>query len=189
LKTFAANETGHRTGSAQASGGAPRATYRRTHAMPPRLEEITYDLSRTALADQSALVSGIRSRAATLVAAQALVASFLGDTAADGGSFDAWGWAAVVALTLGLLLATLIVAPWRISFALDARLLHRRLRAQAVAESEAGTLGWLTMAALQHHHLHDRNLALVRRLNRLSAASATLTIVQSLLWIISIGVR
>jgi len=49
----------------------------------PCLEEITYDLGRAELADQESLVSGIRARTGTLVATQALVASFLGGEAAD----------------------------------------------------------------------------------------------------------
>jgi hypothetical protein len=42
------------------------------------LEEITYDAGRHALADQESLVAGIRQRTGTLLAAHALVASFLG---------------------------------------------------------------------------------------------------------------
>lgn len=44
----------------------------------PTLEEITYEAGRHALSDQDALVSGIRQRTGTLLAAHALVASFLG---------------------------------------------------------------------------------------------------------------
>lgn len=46
----------------------------------PALEEITYEAGRAALADQESLVSGIRQRTGTLLAAHALVASFLGAT-------------------------------------------------------------------------------------------------------------
>ena len=42
------------------------------------LEEITYEAGRAALADQETLVSGVRQRTGTLLAAHALVASFLG---------------------------------------------------------------------------------------------------------------
>jgi hypothetical protein len=43
-----------------------------------RLEEIVYEAGRDALADQEALVAGVRQRTGTLLAAHALVASFLG---------------------------------------------------------------------------------------------------------------
>jgi hypothetical protein len=46
----------------------------------PTLEEITYEAGRSALADQELLVSGVRQRTGTLLAAHALVASFLGAT-------------------------------------------------------------------------------------------------------------
>ncbi len=42
------------------------------------LEQITYDAGRQALADQESLVAGIQQRTGTLLAAHALVASFLG---------------------------------------------------------------------------------------------------------------
>ena len=42
------------------------------------LDQIAYDTGRSALADQESLVAGIRQRTGTLLAAHALVASFLG---------------------------------------------------------------------------------------------------------------
>ena len=44
------------------------------------LEEIAYEAGRAALSDQEALVAGVRQRTGTLLAAHALVASFLGAT-------------------------------------------------------------------------------------------------------------
>ncbi len=44
------------------------------------LDQITYDAGRHALADQEAFVAGVRQRTGTLLAAHALVASFLGGT-------------------------------------------------------------------------------------------------------------
>jgi hypothetical protein len=157
--------------------------------MSPRFEEITYDMSRTALADQASRMADLRSRAATLVAAQALVASFLGDAATVGGPLDPWGWAAVGALTLGLLLATIIVAPWEMAFSLDLREIYPDLR--AVADEEAGTeaLGWLTTVSYLHQERILRNQSVVIKLNRLSAALGVVTTVQTLLWIVAIGVR
>jgi hypothetical protein len=157
--------------------------------MAPRLEEITYDMSRAALADQAALMGDLRSRAATLVAAQALVASFLGDAATDGGSLGHWGWAAVGALTLGLLLATAIVAPWKMQFSVDVREFYDDLRIVAATEPGADTLNWLSTVSLLHQEQHLRNFKVVRRLTRLSAALGVVTTVQTLLWIVAIGVR
>jgi hypothetical protein len=157
--------------------------------MPPRFEEIAYDMSRAALADQEALVNGIRSRTATLVAAQALVASFLGDAATGGGALGLWSWAAVGALLLGLLLATVIVAPWDATFSVDMRDVHRDLRQVAAKEAETETLHWLETVCLLYQEQYLRNQKFSHRLIRLFAALAVVTTVQSLLWIIAIGVR
>jgi hypothetical protein len=157
--------------------------------MPPRFEEIIYDMSRAALADQEAQVNGIRSRTATLVAAQALIASFLGDAATDGGALDLWSWTAIGALLLGLLLATTIVAPWEAVFSVDLRDTYRNLREVAQTENDAETLNWLWVVSLLHHEQHLRNRKLAHRLTRLFAALAVVTTVQSLLWIVAIDVR
>lgn len=157
--------------------------------MPPRVEEIAYDMSRTALADQASSVAGVRSRTATLVAAQALVTSFLGDVAIDGGSLDPWGWAAIGSLTVGLLLAALIVAPWEVEFSLDVTDLYPDLRAAADQEADAGTFAWLSTVSYLHQERILRNRSIVLWLNRLSAALGVVTTVQSLLWIVAIGVR
>lgn len=89
------------------------------------LEEITYDAGRHALADQEAIVTGIRQRTGTLLAAHALVASFLGSTTIRAHGLDAWGTAALAALVGGLVIAAVLLAPWRLKFAVDARDIHR----------------------------------------------------------------
>ena len=63
------------------------------------LEEITFQAGRDALADQEAVVAGVRQRTGTLLAAQALVASFLGGTAISTNGFHVW------------------LAPWDLKFA------------------------------------------------------------------------
>jgi hypothetical protein len=92
----------------------------------PTLEEITYEAGRSALADQESLVAGIRQRTGTLLAAHALVASFLGATTVKAQGLQVLGWFAVVALLLGLVAAATLLAPWRLKFAVDARELYRR---------------------------------------------------------------
>ena len=155
----------------------------------PRLEEIAYDIARAALADQQTRVDGLRSRTSTLVAAQALVASFLGGAALDRGPLDVWGWAAVTMLAAGLALAAAILAPWRMTFVLDARQTYRRLAQSAEDEASGGTLGWLVTAALAHDRLRRRNDPTVRRMTVAAVALTVLTIVQTVLWIVAIGVR
>jgi hypothetical protein len=123
----------------------------------PTLEEITYDAGRAALADQESVVAGIRQRTGTLLAAQALVASFLGGTAIKEHGFHLWGSLAVAALVVGLAVAAIVLAPWRLKFAVDARDLYEELYPQAAAEAEADTLGWLAAAGLGYQALRVAN--------------------------------
>ena len=92
-----------------------------TVGLMPRLEQITYDAGRSVLADQESLVAGIRQRTGTLLAAHALVASFLGATTVKAQGLQLLGWLAVAALLLGLVAAAVLLAPWRLKFAVDAR--------------------------------------------------------------------
>jgi hypothetical protein len=112
----------------------------------PTLEEITYDAGRAALADQESLVSGLRQRTGTLLAAHALVASFLGGTAVHAHGVRGFGWVAVVALLLGLVDAAVLLSPWKLKFAIDARELYKDLYEQAASEAESDTLTWLAAA-------------------------------------------
>jgi hypothetical protein len=108
-----------------------------TVSLMPRLEEIAYDAGRAALSEQEALVAGVRSRTGTLLAAHALVASFLGATAVRSHGLDALGWVALGALVLGLAVAATLLAPWQLKFAADAHELYGGLLAQAAAEADA----------------------------------------------------
>jgi hypothetical protein len=110
----------------------------------PAVEEIVYQAGRAALDDQERIVSGVRQRTGTLLAAHALVASFLGATVVKmQGLRGFWGWGALVLLVVGLVLAAGLLVNWRLEFALDARKLYGEVYEQADEEFDAGTLGWL----------------------------------------------
>jgi hypothetical protein len=121
------------------------------------LEEIVYEAGRAALADQEALVAGVRQRTGTLLAAHALVASFLGAATIRAAGLDAWGWIAIGLLVVGLVTAAVLLAPWRLTFAVDARELYLELYNEAAAEAEAGTLSWLASAGYGYQALRQRN--------------------------------
>ena len=147
------------------------------------LEEITYEAGRDALADQESLVAGIRARTGTLLAAQALVASFLGGAAIRAHGFHVLAWLAIVALVVGLGLAAIVLAPWKLKFALDAKELYRELYPQAVAEADAETLGWLAAAGFGYQELRVENAKRVRRMSGLSGGLGVLMIAQTILWL------
>lgn len=130
----------------------------------------------------------MRQRTGTLLAAHALVASFLGATTVRAEGLDAGGWVALVALVLGLLAAAILLAPWNLKFAVDAYELYSALYEQAAAEADEETLGWLAGAAFTYQDLRAENQARVRRMSRLSGALALLMVAQTLAWLTSLAV-
>jgi hypothetical protein len=153
-----------------------------TVSLMPRLEEIAYDAGRAALSEQEALVAGVRSRTGTLLAAHALVASFLGATAVRSHGLDARGWVALGALVLGLAVAATLLAPWQLKFAADARELYGGLLAQAAAEADSETLGWLVAAGFGYQKLRDENSDRVQVMSWLSGLLGVLMILQTVVW-------
>jgi hypothetical protein len=77
------------------------------------LEEITYEAGCSALSDQESIVAGIRQRTGTLLAAHALVASFLGATTVRDQGLQPLGWVALLALVVGLVVAAVAVGSSR----------------------------------------------------------------------------
>jgi hypothetical protein len=155
----------------------------------PRLEDIAYDAGRHALADQETLVSGIRQRTGTLLAAHALVASFLGAATIRAQGLEFLGWIALVALVLGLCIAAVLLAPWKMKFAVDARDLYDQLYPQAAAEAEADTLGWLAAAGFGYQALREENAKRVRIMSWLSGGLGVLMIVQTISWLVALAVE
>jgi hypothetical protein len=149
----------------------------------PRLEEITYEAGRAALADQESLVAGIRQRTGTLLAAHALVASFLGATTVHAHGLHGLGWVAVAALMLGLVDAAILLSPWRLKFAIDAQDLYVDLYEQAAAEAEGDTLGWLATAGYSYQAIRKENASKLRRMSWLSGALGVLMVAQTLAWL------
>jgi hypothetical protein len=154
-----------------------------------RLEGIVYEAGRSALSDQEGLVSGIRQRTGTLLAAHALVASFLGAAALRAHGLDVWGWVALVTLVLGLGVAAVLLAPWDLAFAVDARDLYEELYPQAAAEAEAETLGWLAAAGYGYQSLREKNAGRVKVMSWLSGAMGVLMIVQTVAWLTALAVK
>lgn len=74
------------------------------------LPELTYELATRALEEQEGALRDLRSRAGTLLAAAALVATFLGSAALSDGAFELAEVVAILALfvTLGMCLWTLL---------------------------------------------------------------------------------
>jgi hypothetical protein len=148
-----------------------------------RLEAIVYDAARAALADQDGVVTGIRQRTGTLLAAHALVASFLGATTVKAKGLHGWGWGAVATLVIGLALAAILLSPWKLSFAIDSPKLYEELQPGAAEEADAETLGWLVSAAYGYQKLRAGNATRVTVMSVLLTILGVLMVAQTLLWL------
>lgn len=148
----------------------------------PRLEEIAYDAGRHALADQEAFVAGIRQRAGTLLAAHALVASFLGATALREAGATPLTWLALAALVAGLTIAAILLAPTRIVSTIAADEVYATAMRSADL-SDPDDLTWLASVGFSYQRIVDGNVQMVRWMTRLSIALATLVVVHALFWI------
>ena len=149
----------------------------------PRLEEIVYQAGRDALADQDAVVTGIRQRTGTLLAAHALVASFLGATTVQAKGLHGWSWWAVAALVTGLAIAAVLLSNWNLRFAIDAPELYEELYTAAADEAEDETLGWLVSAAYGYQTLRGSNAFRVKLMGRLLTILGVLMVLQTLFWL------
>jgi hypothetical protein len=152
------------------------------------LEQITYEAGRGALADQESLVMEIRQRTGTILAAHALVASFLGGATLRAQGLSGPAWVALIALGFGLAVAAILLLPWRLMFAVDARSIYARLQAKAAAEARLGTLAWLADAGLAYQELQEENAARVRQMSWLSGVLAVLMVCQTAAWLLALVV-
>jgi hypothetical protein len=153
------------------------------------LEEIAYEAGRHALAEQESVVAGIRQRTGTLLAAHALVASLLGGPALSDGAPGFTGYVALALHVVGLVVAALLLAPWSLDFALDARELYDRLSTHASAPAGADSPDWLAAAGFSYETVRRRNAVAVRRLSRLSAVLAALLVMETAAWLVAAGVH
>jgi hypothetical protein len=148
-------------------------------------EQIAYELGRNALSDQEALVAGIRQRTGTLLAAHALVASFLGSATLQAQGASPLAWVAMIGLVTGLMLAAVLLGPWPLRFALDARSVYDTTDRRAAT----GSGSWLATVGFAHQELHAANDRSVRWMSRLSGVLAASMVWQTLAWTVALLLR
>ncbi len=85
------------------------------------------------------------------------MASFLGAATIRAQGLETLGWIALAALVLGLGASAVLLAPWQLKFAVDARELYDELYEQASAEADTDTLGWLAAAGYGYQALREEN--------------------------------
>lgn len=149
------------------------------------LEQITYDAGRHALADQEGFVAGLRQRAGTLLAAHALVASFLGGTVLQDEGSSTFSWMALTTLVIGLIVAAILLAPWRLRFAVDARDLYRELQGTPIGPD---TDDYLAGAGFAYQTLHADNMSRTHHMSSLLGTLAILMVTQTIFWLTALVV-
>ncbi len=122
----------------------------------------------------------------TLLAAPALVASFLGGTTVKGKGLHRVSWAALVMLVLGLIVSAVLLSNWKLRFAVDAPDLYAELYDEAAAEAENDTLGWPVSAAYGYHNLRRTNANRVRIMGILLTLLGVLMVLQTLFWLVAL---
>ena len=100
-----------------------------------------------------------------------------------------WGWVALAALVAGLVVSAILLAPWKLKFAVDARDLYTELYEQAAAEAEADTLGWLAAAGFGYQTLRAENARKVQRISWLSGLLGALMVAQTIAWIAALAIH
>jgi hypothetical protein len=88
---------------------------------------------------------------------------------------------------LGLVVAALLLAPWRLKFAVDATELYEDLFEQASAEADDDTLGWLAAAGFGYQGVREKNTPKVRWMSALSGLLGVLMVTQTPAWLAALA--
>jgi hypothetical protein len=88
--------------------------------MAASIEELSYELTAGALAEQERALNALRTRAGTVVAAASISGAFLGAKVSHG-SLDVWAILALIAFVLCLGCAIWVLLPHSLVFAFRAR--------------------------------------------------------------------
>jgi hypothetical protein len=163
--------------------------------------EVAYKEAARALDEQLKVFEGVQARTGTLVAAAAIVTSFLGGQAAIAGGTGGWTWVALAGFAGLLVLALLVLRhPKPVTAASPSRLIPtyiegaggRDAEARAVSPPDATTV--LTPLALLYRDLslymeesHHTNSQEVERLRHLFDGAAALLMLEILAWVIEVA--
>ena len=150
--------------------------------MAQSIEQLSFELTAGALAEQERALAGLRTRAGTVLAAASIAGSFLGAETSRG-SPGVWGALALLVFVLCIASAIWVLMAHDLVFAFDgqALLAESDPRAQDTREAYRAASTWI------EHHLGGNR----EKLNGLSAwltASCALLAVEIVLWTLSLTV-
>ncbi len=150
--------------------------------MPASVEEVAYEASVRAIDRQYEALVGLRAQSATILAAAALVASFVGPEAirANAGSLGGWVTVGVAALVVVMVLVLAVLWPRSFIFRLGATVIledHAGKPASSVTE----LFDFLARRQDEHHETNERVLDQLRLYGRLASAAVVVETVALLL--------
>lgn len=92
-------------------------------------------------------------------------------------------------LVAGLVVSAILLAPWKLQFAIDADDLYIEFYEQAAKEVSTNTFSWLAAAGFGYQKLRAENAKKVRSMSRLSGVLGALMIAQTLAWLAALAVH
>jgi hypothetical protein len=145
------------------------------------VEQLSYELTTAALAEQERALSGLRTRSGTVLAAASIAGSFLGAKTSHGG-LGVWAILALIAFLLCLASSILVLLPHELVFAFRGKALlaesdHQDVHDVAEAYRAAGI--WMEPYL-------DINGEKIAALSSWFAASCVLLAAEVVLWTISL---
>jgi len=149
--------------------------------MAASIEQLSFELTASALAEQERTLSGLRARAGTVLAAASIAGSFL-STKTGHGSLGVWGVLAMVSFALSLGCAIWILLPHALVFAFRGETLLAetdRHDTQAVTEAYRTAGSWI-------EPLLAANGDKIAELSNWLTASCALLIAEVILWTITL---
>ena len=148
-----------------------------------RLEDLAYALSLRALEQQERVLEELRARTGVLLAATALVASFLGGRALSSAASPWFTLPGVAAATASILLAVYLLAPKsKLEFALDGAAVYEHFAGEGadIPETHRTLAYWLSDAWASNQETIDR-------LVRLFAFACAALVAAVLVWALALG--
>jgi hypothetical protein len=136
-----------------------------------RAFELAYEASVRAIEDQASVLESARARAGTILAASALVTSFLGSEALSRATLQqtdqslhaiTFTGAAIASLIVTALLTLAILFPYRMRFSISAREMVGILDARAEMDEPVTDTEALREVALRHEAMYDFNSFRIR---------------------------
>ncbi len=150
--------------------------------MADSIEQLGFELTFAALAEQERALSGLRARAGTVFAAASIAGSFFGAKTAGHSSLGAWGVLAMVCFALSVGAAIWILLPHAFVFAFDGKTL--------VGEGDQRGVSNVTeayrSAGIWMEPRLQANGRKIAELSRWLAVSCALLAVEVILWTIGL---